>query len=78
MTIRLSMGIGAGISLPWIWVDDGLGVGPVQRVAELDETGLQGVETLGKDGGQWGWEGGGGGRRGKGLALRVCLAVGKS
>lgn len=50
-------------------------------MVKLGKAGLQGVEVLGKDRGHWSGDGGGcssGGRRGKGLALRVCLAVGKS
>lgn len=50
-------------------------------MVELSQAGLQGVEALGEDGGHWrgdGVGGCGGSRRGQGLALRVCLAVGKS
>lgn len=50
-----------------------------QREVELCQAGLQGVQALWEDGGSWcGDGGGGGGWRGQGLALGVCLTVGKS
>lgn len=51
-----------------------------QREVELCQAGLQGVQALWEDGGRWCGDGGGGGGgwRGQGLALGVCLTVGKS
>jgi len=49
MAVRLRVWIGAGVPIAWIKKDDSLGVGPGrkwvwQRVAELYQAGLQGVE----------------------------------
>lgn len=47
-------------------------------MAELSQAGLQGVKALGEVEGHKCRNGGGGGRGGQGLALRVGLAAGKS